>query len=324
MTAAAPPRDEDAWIGAIARRFPAAGRVRVGIGHDAAVVRFDGHDVVLKTDTVIDGVDFHLARCGPEAAARKALAVTVSDLAAMAASPRACVVSAVLPVGTSFATFDALSRGLARAARRFGCAVVGGDTSVAPGPLVLTVSAVGEPGPWGILTRAGARPGDLLSVTGRLGGSILGRHLTFRPRVREAQVLARLGVPRAMMDLSDGLSTDLRRLCAQSGCGAEIDAGRVPVHRDAVRAGGPRSPLEHALRDGEDFELLLAHRPLAARTRAALRRARVSLVPVGRVVPASAGITLVTNGIVSALRPGGYDHLARPARTSGARRSRRS
>ena len=323
MTRAEPTRDEDAWIGAVARRFPATARVRVGIGHDAAVVRFDGRDVVLKTDTVIDGVDFRLAACGPGAAARKAMAVTVSDLAAMAATPRACVVSAALPRGADFALFDGVARGLARAARSMGCAVVGGDTSVYDGPLVLTVSAIGEPGPWGILTRAGARPGDVLSVTGRLGGSLLGRHLTFRPRVREAQVLARLGMPTAMMDLSDGLSTDLRRLCRASGCGAELDAAAVPVHRDAVRMGRPRTPLEHALHDGEDFELLVSHRPLPARTRAALRRARVALHPVGRIVPASAGITIVSAGVATPLRPGGYDHLARsPRRPSRARRHR--
>ena len=310
MTGHAPPRDEDAWIAAIARRFPAGGRVRVGIGHDAAVVRFAGRDVVLKTDTVIDGVDLRLASCGPEAAARKALAVTVSDLAAMAATPRACVVSAVLPRGASFALFDGLARGLARAAKAFGCEVVGGDTSVADAPLVLTVSAIGEPGPWGLLTRAGARPGDVLSVTGRLGGSLLGRHLTFRPRIREAQVLARLDVPHAMMDLSDGLSTDLRRLCAQSRCGAEIDGARVPIHRDAVRMGGPRTPLEHALHDGEDFELLVAHRPIPPRVRAALVRARVPLHAIGRVVAADAGITIRRDGLATPLLPGGYDHVA--------------
>jgi len=324
VTRTEPSRDEDAWIGAVARRFPATPRVRVGLGHDAAVVRFDGRDVVLKTDTVIDGVDFRLAACGPAAAARKAVAVTVSDLAAMAATPRACVVSVVLPRGADFALFDGLARGLARGARAFGCTVVGGDTSVADGPLVLTVSAIGEPGPFGILTRAGARPGDVLSVTGRLGGSLLGRHLTFRPRVREAQVLARLGVPVAMMDLSDGLSTDLRRLCRASGCGAEVDASAVPVHRDAVRSGGPRTPLEHALHDGEDFELLLSHRPLSVRTRAALRRARVDLLPIGRVVAASAGVTIVSAGASTPLRPGGYDHLARAARKTRPRTPRRS
>lgn len=314
-----PARDEDAWIGAIARRFPAGPRVRVGLGHDAAVVAFDGRDVVLKTDTVIDGVDFRLAACGPRAAARKALAVTVSDLAAMAALPRACVVSAVLPRGVDFATFDALAAGFEDGARETGCEVVGGDTSVADAPLVLTVAAIGEPGPHGFVTRAGAQPGMELSVTGPLGGSILGRHLTFAPRVREAQVLASLGVPAAMMDLSDGLSTDLPRLAARSGVGAEVDAAALPVHADVLRLADGVAPWRHALDDGEDFELLVAHRPLAADVRAALAAAGVTLHRVGRVTEAADGVTLREGGRVAPLRRGGYDHLrSHPSGPSGA------
>ncbi len=316
---AEPARDEDAWIGAIARRFPAGPRVRVGLGHDAAVVAFDGHDVVLKTDTVIDGVDFRLAACGPRAAARKALAVTVSDLAAMAALPRACVVSAVLPRGIDFATFDALAAGFEDGARETGCEVVGGDTSVADAPLVLTVAAIGEPGPHGFVTRAGARPGMELSVTGPLGGSILGRHLTFTPRVREAQVLAALGVPAAMMDLSDGLSTDLPRLAARSGVGAEVDAAALPVHADVMRLADGVAPWRHALDDGEDFELLVAHRPLTAEVREALAAAGVSLHRVGRVTEAADGVTLREGGRVGPLRRGGYDHLrSHPSGPPGA------
>ena len=307
-----PPRDEDGWIGAIARRFPPGPRVRVGLGHDAAVVAFDGRDVVLKTDTVIDGVDFRLAACGARAAARKALAVTVSDLAAMAALPRACVVSAVLPRGIDFATFDALAAGFEDGARETGCEVVGGDTSVADAPLVLTVAAIGEPGPHGVVTRAGARPGMDLSVTGPLGGSILGRHLTFAPRVREAQVLAALGVPAAMMDLSDGLSTDLPRLAARSGVGAEVDADALPVHADVARLGDGLPPWRHALDDGEDFELLLAHAPLAATTAAALAAAGVTLHRIGRVTAPAGEVTPREGGRTAPLRRGGFDHLRAP------------
>jgi thiamine-monophosphate kinase len=304
-------RDEDAWIAAAGRRFTASPRVLVGPGHDAAVVAFDGREVVLKTDTVVDGVDFRLAECGPQAAGRKALVVTVSDLAAMAAVPRACVVSAVLPRGVSFETFDGLAEGLALGAAETGCEVVGGDTSVADGPLVLTVSAIGEPGPHGIVRRSGARPGDELSVTGPLGGSLLGRHLTFTPRLAEAAALAAARVPHAMMDISDGLSTDLARLCAMSGVGADIEAARVPIHPDAVRAGGPRTPLEHALHDGEDFELLLAHAPLDEATRAALAAQGVTLWRIGKATGARGEVRIVVDGRATPLAPGGYDHLAR-------------
>jgi thiamine-monophosphate kinase len=159
------------------------------------------------------------------------------------------------------------------------------------------------------VTRAGARPGDVLSVTGPLGGSLGGRHLRPRPRVAEAQALARLGIPHAMMDLSDGLSRDLPRLCAASGVGVEIDAERIPVHADARDAADGRSGLEHALDDGEDFELLLAHAPLDADTARALVDAGVELTVIGRVVPDREGLRLVRPGGSMPLVPRGYDHL---------------
>lgn len=313
----APPRDEDAWIGAIARRFPAGPRVRVGLGHDCALVAFDGRDVVVKIDTVIDGVDLRLAACGPFAAGRKALCVTLSDLAAAAARPRAAVVSAVLPRDVDFATFDGLAAGLAAAATETGCDLVGGDTSVSDGPLVLTVAAIGEPGPLGFVGRGGARPGMALSVTGPLGGSILGRHLTFTPRVAEALVLAEEGVPAAMMDLSDGLSTDLARLCAASGVGARVRGEAVPVHPDVARCLDGRTPLAHALDDGEDFELLLAHAPLSPPTVARLRARGVVLFEIGVVTSAAGTVELDEHGTRVPLRRGGYDHLHRGATRAG-------
>jgi thiamine-monophosphate kinase len=161
-----------------------------------------------------------------------------------------------------------------------------------------------------MVTRAGARPGDLLSVTGPLGGSLGGRHLDFVPRVREARVLASLGVPRAMMDLSDGLSTDLPRLCRASGVGARLRADRLPIHPDAGAAPPPgRSPLEHALDDGEDFELLLAHAPLTPPTLAALDAQGVRLHEVGHVTDPSEGLRLVRGDTVFPLVARGWDHL---------------
>ena len=306
-------RSEDDWLRAVRPRFVDGPRVRVGIGHDCAVVRIDGTNVVMKTDTVIDGVDFVLTECGPIAAARKALAVAVSDLAAAAAWPRACLLSAVLPQGAAFALFDGLAEGFAAAARVFDCDVVGGDTSVAAAPLVLTVMVVGEPMPGGPLTRAGARPGDHLSVTGPLGGSILGRHLTFVPRLAEAAALVARAVPHAMMDLSDGLSTDLPRLCAASGVDALLDARLVPLHPDAVRcsarAGDLRTPIEHALNDGEDFELLVAHAPISDGLRAELLAVGVVLHRIGTVEEGPGRVRITSGEPPVPLPRGGYDHL---------------
>ena len=306
-------RSEDDWIRAIAERFPAGPRTQVGIGHDAAVVELDGRQVVLKTDVVIDGVDFRLSECGPEAAGRKALAVNVSDLAAMAALPRACVVGAVLPREAEFELFDGHAKGIAAAAAEFSFDGGGGDTSVSVRPLVLAIAAVGEPGPHGVTTRAGARAGDALSVTGALGGSILSRHLTFVPRVREAQVLAARGIPHAMMDLSDGLSTDLPRMCAASRCGADLVAEWIPVHAAAHRAPTPGTPLERALNDGEDFELLVAHAPLSQGALAEIAREGVFLHRIGTVTGKEGAVRLLERGVARDLPPRGYDHLRRKA-----------
>ena len=310
-------RSEDAWIAAIARRFPASPRLLAGIGDDDALLALDGERVVLKTDTVIDGVDAELARCGPVAFARKAVAVTMSDLAAAGATPRAVLVTVVLPRTVDFALFDGLAQGIGAAAREFDLAVAGGDTSVADGPLVLTVAAIGEPSPAGFARRSGGRPGDVLSVTGSLGGSIRGRHLTFAPRLAAGRALVERGIAHAMMDLSDGLAADLPRLCGASGCGAEVVAASVPVHEDVAglppppRAGALAPALAHALFDGEDFELLVAHAPLSEDDRRALEAAGAKLHPIGRLTDEGSGLRLLLGDRATPFPAGGYDHLRR-------------
>jgi len=213
----------------------------------------------------------------------------------------------VLPRGSGQALLEGLAQGLAHVAARYGCPCAGGDTNVADAPLVIAVTALGRPGPGGVVTRAGAQVGDVLSVTGPLGGSGEGRHLDFVPRLAEAQALSARGIPHAMMDLSDGLSRDLPRLCRMSGVGARIDAAAVPLHPDA---GGS---LARALDDGEDFELLLAHAPLAAADGAALEAAGVRLLPIGRVEEAEEGILLEEGSAVRPLAARGYDHFLRDA-----------
>jgi thiamine-monophosphate kinase len=305
-------RAEDAWIAAVAKRFPPSDRLLAGIGDDDALLQLDGARVVLKTDTVIDGVDAVLSRCGPVAFARKAVAVTMSDLAAAGATPRAILVSAVLPKDVEFALFDGLAEGLAAAAREFGLAVAGGDTSVADGPLVLSVAAIGEPSPAGFARRSGGRPGDVLSVTGALGGSILGRHLVFSPRLAVGRALVERGIARAMMDLSDGLAADLPRLCRASSCGADVVATKVPVHADVAALPPGRDALEHALFDGEDFELLVAHAPLSDGDRRALSAAGGTLHEIGRLTDAPGRLRLVFPDRTTPFPAGGYDHLRRP------------
>ncbi|MDA1195572.1 MAG: thiamine-phosphate kinase [Planctomycetota bacterium] len=293
---------EDLWLAdALAGLRDAPGAL-LGPGDDAAVLAGDQGDIVLATDVLIDGVHFVLAECGARAAARKALAVNLSDLAAMGAEPRAFVVGLVLPAPAERALFDGLMAGFRAAGVTYGCALVGGDTNVAAGPLTLAVTVVGRPSTAAVVTRSGARPGDVLSVTGPLGGSRRGRHLTFEPRLAAGVVLARAGV-HAMMDLSDGLARDLPRLCRSSGVGAVLDAELVPVHSDA------NGVLERALNDGEDFELLVAHGPLPTEVHAALQAANATLIAIGQV-RAEAGVWLRDGPRERPLPPGGYDHLA--------------
>lgn len=305
-----PTRDEDAWLAAAFQGLLPGPRVRLARGHDAAVLRHDRTDVALKVDCVVDGVDFVLAACGGAAAARKAVAVTISDLAAAGAVPRALLVSAILPRGIDWPVFEALADGLVRAAREFDADLVGGDTTVATAPLSLSIFATGDLlGPCAV-SRAGARAGQILSVTGALGGSLLGRHLTFRPRLDASRALVARAIPSAMMDLSDGLSRDLPRLCAASGVGADVEASRIPIHPDVARTRDDRAALEHALDDGEDFELLVAHDPLREDVDRALRAEGVVLTRVGTLTPRAGEVRLVDERGARPLPRRGFDHFA--------------
>jgi thiamine-monophosphate kinase len=300
------PIGEDAWLGrALAAFPPVPAHVTVGPGHDAAVLHLVHPDLVVAKDVLVEGVHFDLATCTPGQAARKAVAVNLSDLAACGALPVGFLVGGVLPAPPARALFDALMRGFADASREFDLPCVGGDTNVAASPLVLSVTVLGRPGPRGLVDRSGARVGQLLSVTGPLGGSLGGRHLAFRPRLEQSQALLAAEVPSAMMDLSDGLSRDLPRLCRMSGVGALLHGSAIPVHADA----NPQAPLEAALHDGEDFELLLAHDPLTATQVRELAASGVTLHRIGEVVERGRGVLLETNGEEAPLRPLGFDHF---------------
>ncbi len=257
---------EQQFIDWLRAHLPPSPLLRVGVGDDAAVLAWAaGRDMVVTTDAVTDQVDFVLAEVEPALVGHKALGVNLSDLAAMAAEPVAAVVSLVLPrrgAGKRDALELAIElyRGMLPLAEQFDVTIAGGDTNTWDGPLAISVTAIGCTTARGPLTRSGARPGDHLLVTGRLGGSILGRHLKVEPRVREALLLSERYHLHAGMDVSDGLALDASRLAAASGCGIALRLADVPVSQDAVQLAQKtgRSPLEHALGDGEDFELLLA------------------------------------------------------------------
>jgi len=253
-----------AWL---RERLSGHRRLRLGPGDDAAVLRLaDRSDCVVTTDLLSDGVDFVLARTAPRRIGHKALAANLSDLAAMAARPVAAVVALALPRQGGLELAKELYEGMLPLADRFDLAIAGGDTNSWDGPFVISVTAIGETTDRGPLLRFGAKPGDRIIVTGEFGGSILGRHLDFEPRVAEALLLHERYSLHAGIDVSDGLSLDLSRICAESGCGAVIDVDRIPIAAAAEDSGfrvqgseqmriepkGDWTALDHALSDGED------------------------------------------------------------------------
>lgn len=293
------------------QRIPRYPCIRLGIGDDAAIIDLDLPQCVITTDVLMDGVDFRLTEVTPEAVGRKALAVNLSDLAAMAASPKACVVGLVLPEKGGMDVTKRLYDGLLTIAKDFQIAVAGGDTNSWDGPLVISITAIGSPSPGGGLFRAGALPGDRIIVTGDFGGSILGKHLTFTPRIWEAIYLYRTYDVHAGIDVSDGLALDLWRITQESRCGAVVLADRVPVseasHRLASQSKSRMKPLDHALYDGEDFELILAVPPAEAERMLRDQPLSVPLTDIGEFLP-ERGLWLEKGKKRIPLEPKGYQH----------------
>lgn len=302
---------EFAYIRWVRQRIAAHSRVLVGPGDDAAVVRWpSGVPCLITTDMLLQGSCFLLENTDPRLVGRKALAVNLSDIAAMAGKPVAAVVSLALPRGGGRRLAEELFEGLSQLAAEFDTAIVGGDTNAWNGPLAINVTVVGEPTGSGPVRRSGAEPGDWIMATGEFGGSILGKHLAFTPRVREAQRLHELVRVKAMIDVSDGLSADLHHLCEESGCGATLEESLIPISAAARAMQDKKSPLEHALSDGEDFELLFAVCPAEGQRllqEQPLAEFGVLLHRLGEFVPQ--GFFLRSrDGRVEQIEPRGYVH----------------
>jgi len=234
------------------------GHVLVGVGDDCAVLRGKGKDhfLLFKTDVVVEGVHF-TRQARPELIGHKALARALSDLAAMGATPLAAVITLGVPTDESARRLRAIYRGMEATARRYKVDLVGGETTRAR-QLFLNVALLGECRGYHPILRSGAKPGDLLFVTGRLGGTQAQRHLDFKPRLAEGQWLARNQIASSLMDLSDGLGADLPRLARASGVDFELDYAAIPRMRGAT--------LQQAINDGEDYELVFTTRPSHAKT----------------------------------------------------------
>ncbi len=272
-----------------------------GIGDDCAVLKFDRRRYLLLTcDMIVEGVDF-VPKEKPELIGRKALAVSISDIAACAGIPRYAVVSLGIPKKATLEFMDGFLKGIFSLAREYRINLVGGDISRAS-RLVVDVTMLGFVEKKHLILRSGAKKGDIIFVTGRLGGSIRGkRHLTFVPRVKEARFLAKNFKPNSTIDISDGLLLDLGHILQESKVGAVIYEQLIPLHKDARN-------LKEALSMGEDFELLFT----LPRSRAygLMKRKQAGFFPIGEIVAREYGLKLVDrNTKCRPSGPEGYAHF---------------
>ncbi len=302
-------REDDitAWFRQQREHSPAD--IPIGIGDDMAQVALGGgSSVLVTTDMLLDGTHFDAAAAGLKRVGYKSMAASLSDCAAMATIPLAAVVAVGLPRGFRGQELKELHSGIVFAADKYRCPLVGGDITSwqGAGRLVVCVSMLSKPGDKPPIRRSGAKVGDVICVTGTLGGSGLRKHLDFEPRVSEALEMVRIANLHAMMDISDGLSTDLNRICAQSGVGALVDASAVPISEDVQ---GQADPLRAALNDGEDFELLFTLSPDEWDRLRRLWRDPVPLTEIGRIMDTGRMEIRLADGQVADLKPGGYEHL---------------
>lgn len=296
--------------------LPSAPEIELGVGDDAAILRLHRDPrFVVTTDMLLDGVDFEIASCGYRSAGRKAMHKNLSDIAAMGARPIAAFVSVALPHGCREEDAAELLDGLCTAAERFHCPIAGGDTKRSPSGLVVNVAIAGCATGKDFVRRSGARPGDALWVSGRLGGSVLGHHATFEPRLDLARALASRDAVSAMIDLSDGLSTDLGHLAEASSVGFELDAARIPLSAaaHALAAQDGTSALDHALCDGEDYELLFTVRDPVVFEAVRVAHPEFDLSRIGAILPRASGRSLVRvdalgNTTREALAARGFEH----------------
>ena len=308
---------EHALISRITQRLAKPSWVVVGPGDDAAVVSPErGALEVLTTDAIVEGVHFDRRFVPPDAIGHRALAVNLSDLAAMGARPRAALLSLVLPDTLEVAVLDEIVGGLIALADTYRVAVVGGNITRSPGPLMIDVTAIGSVKPRRILTRAGARPGDEVYVTGTIGGSALGlkslqanagadlkvgpdvdRYLRPEPRVRIGMLLGRNRAASACIDLSDGLADGLRQIASASGIGITLDEGSIPT-----TGGG-------AVFHSDDYELLFTVRPSwKGRLRAVKRQAGdLPITQIGLVTKDGALVVRTASG--ERELPAGFEHF---------------
>ena len=300
--------------------------VRLGIGDDAALFRpRAGHELILTCDWFLEGTHFLREKHPADSVGWKCLARALSDVAAIGGVPRCFLLSLAIPASHTGRWLDGFLVGLRRASRTFGCVLAGGD-STRRKEILVSIAAVGEMETGRAVLRSGARPRDFIYVSGRLGEADLGlqilrrsrrslnpkdpmirRHLYPEPRLELGQWLAKKRLASAMMDLSDGLSSDLPRLCAASGVGAHLESARIPRARnsDAARKLG-LDPSNLALHGGDDYELLFTVPPQKAKSLPNAFQG-IKLMPIGRITQEKKLVVCDENGRDGLLASGGWD-----------------
>lgn len=305
-------------IARLAPSLPRNDSVIVAAGDDCAVLDLGGpKHVLFKTDAVVEGIHFH-KDAPPQKIGRKALARCLSDIAAMAGKPNSALVTIALPRDFDSEWVSAIYDGLNELASRYGVAIVGGETTTNPERALISIALLGTVAKDKCVLRSGAKAGDAVFVTGTLGGSLSGRHMSFEPRLNEAAWLRENFLLHSMIDLSDGLASDLRHILKESQVGAELLSSAIPISREAKLAAqaesSAKSPLLAALTDGEDFELLFS---VASKHAVALLDAwkekfpRLPLTCIGKIT-GEPGLRLRDKTGVKPLTVHGYTHFEKP------------
>ena len=304
-------------IQCLTRSLPTNKSVVAGPGDDCAVLDFGLPDRLLlfKTDAIVEGI--HFSRdTPPEKIGHKALGRCLSDIAAMAGTPTAALVTLALPRKFEPEFVEAIYAGMGALARRYDVAIVGGETTTNPERMLISVALLGSVPRGKSVLRSGAEVGDAIFVSGELGGSLAGKHLDFEPRLNEARWLTQKFSIHAMLDVSDGLAGDLRHILKASRVGAQLHSTAIPISREARRTAktesSTKTPLLAALTDGEDFELLFT---VASKDAVPLLDAwkaqfpKVELSCIGKITDGE-GITIRDKEGVRPLTAHGYEHFS--------------